>query len=353
MSFMTKNTRPYRTITSSILLLVVVCFLASCRPSSLEPTPLSSLERPSHFPPAHYTASSNPYSKEKFLLGRKLFFDPILSVDSSISCASCHQQQFAFSDAGQSFSVGVDQLVGTRNSPPIFNMAWNKSFMWDGGVNHLEVMPLAPIANPVEMNQGLADLIQKLNKHNAYPALFQEAFQQDTINSQLLLWAIAHYQSNLVSADSKYDHYLQGKVFFTEEEKQGLLLFRQYCANCHKEPLLTDQSFHNNGLDHTPVDSGRYNITLDAIDIAKFKTPSLRNITHTAPYMHDGRFQTLEEVLQHYTLSINNSATLAAPLQQFASNGGIPLSSTEKEAIVSFLYTLTDHEFLTNPNYSE
>ena len=307
---------------------------------------LAQLIRPEHFPAAHYTHSNNHYTREGFELGKRLFFDPILSRDSTISCASCHHQSHAFADRQKALSLGINGGVSTRNSPPIFNLAWNKSFMWDGGINHIEIMPFAPIINPKEMDDNLNNIIRKLNHHPKYLTLFQTVFRKPKIDDQQLFWALAQYMSNLVSANSRYDKFIHGKEHFTTSETKGLKLFRQHCESCHREPLMTDNGFHNNGLDDQFKDQGRYLISQNELDLGRFKTPSLRNIALTAPYMHDGRIENLSEVIEHYSSKIKSSASLSSPLDQNV--GGFQFNEEEKKALVDFLHTLTDQEFVKN-----
>lgn len=306
-----------------------------------------SLEVPSHFPTPHYSFTNNPLSLKKFELGRQLFYDKTLSFDNTISCADCHHQQYAFSDADQQFSQGVNGLLGKRNSPPLYNLIWNTSFMWDGGINHLEIMPLAPITDPLEMNISMTDLLVKLNASSSYKLLFQEAFAVDVITDYELFHAFAQFTGLMISANSKYDRYIHGKATLTTEEISGLNLFRNHCAQCHSEPLFTDMGFHNNGLDSSFIDDGRYLITSTPSDKGKFKTPSLRNVELTAPYMHDGRFATLEDVIQHYSNEIKSSPTLSPLL-----NDGFEFTVQEKSDLIYFLKTLTDYSFLTDPRFS-
>ena len=323
-------------------------FFSGCSPEEnrIDGYALEQLHRPNHFPAAHYTHGSNPYTREGFELGKRLFFDPILSRDSTISCASCHNQSHAFADKNLVLSVGIKGGVSSRNSPPIFNMAWNKSFMWDGGINHIEIMPFAPIINPKEMDDNLNNIIRKLNQHPKYPTLFQTVFRKPSIDDQQLFWALAQYMSNLVSANSSYDLFLHGKDNFTSSEMKGLKLFRQRCESCHKEPLMTDYGFHNNGLEEQFKDQGRYRISQNDIDLGRFKTPSLRNIAVTSPYMHDGRIASLSEVIEHYSSKIKSSPTLSSPLGEHA--GGFQFNNKEKDALLDFLQTLTDEEFINN-----
>ncbi|MBS1774142.1 MAG: c-type cytochrome [Bacteroidetes bacterium] len=311
------------------------------------------LKRPDYFPAPHYLHTTNVFSKQGFELGRKLFFDPVLSINNSISCASCHKQEYAFADGGEILSKGIDGRTGRRHTPSIFNMAWNTSFMWDGGVNHLEVMPLAPLTNPNEMGETISHIVYKLNRHNEYPSLFKEVFHRDSIDDQQMFWALAQYMSNLVSSDSKYDKVLTNRDKFTAEEQQGYNLYKANCAACHKEPLFTDYSFQNNGLDVVyTADSGRYRITTNNDDWGKFKVPTLRNAAVTYPYMHDGRFATLDDVLKHYSDGILASPTLSSLLIK---NGkpGLALTKSEQQLIITFLKTLTDSTFLHNTNLAE
>jgi cytochrome c peroxidase len=301
--------------------------------------------RPAHFPPAVYQHTSNPYSTKGYELGKRLFFDPILSANNTISCGSCHKPASAFADGGVALSKGVDGKTGKRHSPAIFNMAWNKSFMWDGGVNHIEIMPFAPIINPVEMAQDMRELIHELNTHPAYPAMFRTVFGKDSIDDQQLFYALAQYMSNLVSADAKYDEMKRRETTFSAEEMEGYRLFQTHCNACHTEPLFTDNSYRNNGLDKTFSDSGRYRISQRAEDMGTFKVPTLRNVTLTPPYMHDGRIKTLTDVVEHYATGVQPSATLS-PLLMKNGNPGLQLNDTEKQRIMQFLYTLTDSSFV-------
>jgi cytochrome c peroxidase len=300
---------------------------------------------PKGWPKPTYDFSKNKLSEGKFKLGRKLFFDPILSRDSSTSCASCHLQFSGFTHVDHSLSHGINGLKGTRNSSTIFNMAWSRSFMWDGGVNNIEVQPLNPITNPVEMDSQLEDVVMKLNRSAYYRKRFYKAFNDSVINSQKLLKSLAQFVLMLESFNSKYDKVIrkEGGIEFTEQEKKGYALFKKNCASCHTEPLFTNNSFENNGLppDAELKDGGRIKITRNAADSLKFKVPSLRNVAVSYPYMHDGRFKNLKQVLDHYASGIQKSETLAKQL-----NKGIQLNDEEKEQVLAFLQTLTDKEFL-------
>jgi cytochrome c peroxidase len=295
-----------------------------------------------------FDLENNPLTNEGFELGRKLFYDPILSKDNTISCGSCHQQFAAFSHLDHAVSHGINSLNGTRNAPALQNLIWLPDLMWDGGVNHLEIQPTAAITNPVEMDETIANVVSKLQNHAEYPALFKNVFGTDVVTSQLLLRAIAQFSGMLNSYQSKYDDYVAGKATFTPQELNGLNLVRKKCTSCHTEPLFTNFSFKNNGLDQTFADSGRAKITNDPNDMAKFKVPSLRNVVLSYPYMHDGRFNSLGQVLDHYANGINQSATLDSSLV-----AGISLTTSEKQDIISFLNTLSDSKFITDKRFSE
>ncbi len=308
---------------------------------------------PSNFPAPVYDLGINPFTAKKFELGRKLFYDRILSQNNTISCGSCHQQFAAFVHAGHIVSHGIHDRLGKRNAPPVMNMLWSKDFFWDGGVHNLDLVPPNPIHNPVEMDEDLGNVLEKLRNSSVYPALFKDAYNTDEINSTRFLQAMSQFMVSLVSANSRYDKFVRREGgTLTTTELSGKSLFEQKCASCHASDLFTDRGFHNNGSQNIITDSGRYAITLNPEDIGKFKTPTLRNIEKTAPYMHGGKFQTLEEVLNHYANGISNSATLDAQLKQNGSVG-IALSDDEKAKIISFLKTLTDDDFLHNRNFSE
>jgi len=307
-----------------------------------------SFVKPAHFPDAIYNLQQNPVTTEGFILGRKLFYDPILSKDNSISCGECHQQYSAFAHGDHQFSHGINGLIGTRNSPPLFNLAFQKDFMWDGGVNNLEVQPLLPITNPVEMDEDINNVVAKLDKLPTYRQLFKSAFGDETINSQRVLRALSQFMVMMISANAKYDKVKLGKETFSTAEQSGYDVFVQKCSACHQEPLFTDLSFRNNGLDLFPKDPGRAMITFDPADSGKVKVPSLRNLKYTYPYMHDGRFQNLQEVIMHYTAGVKPCATLDPLL-----SNGITLSNTEIDDLLTFLKTLDDVDFTKDKKLSE
>ncbi len=321
----------------------------ACQDDDSDPQSGIRFTYPVSWPTPVYKFTNNAVTNERFALGRKLFYDKILSRDNTISCGSCHQQAGAFSHIDHRVSHGIDNQNGIRNAPPIFNLAWHTNFFWDGGVNHLELQPIGPIQNPIEMDETLAHVIQKLNASVQYRGLFQQAYGSDSITSQMMLRAIAQFMAVMVSSGSRYDDYAKGnEQALSASEKRGLNLFRQNCASCHKEPLFTDLTYRNNGIDATFSDSGRARITLNPSDMGKFKVPSLRNVEVSYPFMHDGTVNTLEEVVEHYASGIVASATLDPLLA-----GGIPLSTQDKSDLLDFLKSLTDQKFLDNPDYAE
>ena len=306
------------------------------------------LEIPKGWPKTKYNFSKNPLTEEGFQLGRKLFYDPILSRDKTMSCASCHLQATGFTHVDHELSHGIDGKIGTRNSLALMNLAWSDNFMWDGGVNHLDVQPINPITSPVEMDETLANVVFKLQKSENYPLLFKEAFGDSKITGQHLLKALSQFVIMLKSSNSKYDKVMRKEAEFTEKEKNGYRIFKANCASCHKEPLFTGDKFERNGLtlDTTLNDIGRERITNNLEDRMRFKVPTLRNIQFTAPYMHDGRFKKLSDVIKHYN-SLGNDENLPKQLKK-----PMNLSDNERVDLLAFLHTLTDLEFLFDPKFS-
>ena len=313
----------------------------------LKPTPIY-FQIPKGWPKPNYDFSKNPLTEEGFQLGRQLFYDPILSKDSTISCASCHLQATGFTHVDHSLSHGIDGKIGTRNSMTMMNLAWSKTFMWDGGVNHLDVQALNPITSSVEMNETLKNVVLKLQNSEQYKSLFTAAFGDNTITGQRILKALSQFELMLVSSNSKYDKVMRKEAVFTNQEQNGYQLFKTNCASCHSEPLFTNGKFENNGIpiDTTLNDVGRQRITEKSEDYLKFKVPTLRNIQFTNPYMHDGRFKKLTEVIKHYN-SLGNDKNLPKQLQK-----PMHLSDNERVDLVAFLLTLTDNEFLFNKHFN-
>ena len=302
---------------------------------------------------------NNLQTKEGIALGKKLFFDPILSGDNTQACVDCHAPENAFTDSAR-FSTGISGTLGTRNAMPLFNLAWNydEKFFWDGRSFSLEHQAFIPVRDPAEMRSIWADVVEELQKHPDYPQRFNEAFGTSKIDSTLVTKAIAQFERTLISANSKFDKYLLGQAELTPSELNGFKVFMDEekgdCFHCHgsdKNPLWTDNIFHNNGLDTSFSDLGLGEVTGDPADNGKFKTPSLRNLAYTAPFMHDGRFETLDEVINHYSEGLKNSSTID-PLMKKVNQGGIALTSSDKADLKAFLLALSDEEFIVNPVFN-
>ena len=347
------------------LLFFILC-LVSCSDSEPEEeyiaTPLA-LEVPAFFessilPPV--IPADNPQTVEGVALGKKLFFDRILSRDNSISCASCHRPQNAFSDPRQ-FSIGVTGQEGIRNSMPLQNLAFNfgEKFNWDGSANSLEDQMFGPVTNPVEMDNTWTNVENSLQNNNEYPELFRLAFGNSRIDSTMVTKALAQFVRTMISGNSKFDQFLNGTATLTPEEENGLNVFldegRGDCFHCHglpETPLWTDNAFHNNGLDEFFEDNGLGDVTGDPRDFGLFKTPSLRNLAYTAPYMHDGRFATIDEVINHYSEGLVFSETID-PLMKRVDEGGVQLTEEDKADLKAFLLTLSDPSFINNPDFQQ
>jgi len=349
-----------------LYILVLMQFLScskddsSTSPAEYVPTPLA-LDVPLLFfqkilPPV--IPFTNPQTVEGVALGKKLFFDTILSADNSQSCASCHAPVNAFTDASQ-FSDGIDGLFGDRNSMPIFNAAFNydEKFFWDGRSFGLEQQALEPVENPIEMHNTWGQAVADLQNTADYPVLFQAAFNSSVITKELVTKAIAQFERTLISGNSKFDRHLLGTATLTAQELNGFNVFMDEtkgdCFHCHgsdNNPLWTDNIFHNNGLDAIFTDLGLGQVTGDPADNGKFKSPSLRNLAFTAPYMHDGRFNTLDEVINHYSEGLQNSPTID-PLMKKVAEGGVQITPQEKADLKAFLLTLSDYDFINNPDF--
>lgn len=322
-------------------------------PSPLQTPQLFAQQIGSPFIPAN-----NSQTVEGIALGRKLFFDPILSGDGTQACASCHSPEFAFTDSNR-FSTGITMQQGNRNSMPIFNAAWNfnSKFFWDGRANSLENQALGPVVNPIEMNNTWPNAVASLQASSIYPNMFDDAFGTSIIDSTLVTKAIAQFERTLISANSRFDQFQLGLIALTPSEASGFDIynnsFKGDCFHCHgtgANPLWTDNLFHNNGLDATFTDLGLGAVTGNSADNGKFKTPSLRNLAFTAPYMHDGRFATLDEVIDQYSSGLVNSPTID-PLMQLIGQGGSQLTPSEKADLKAFLLSLSDNDFISNPNF--
>ena len=302
--------------------------------------------------------TNNPLTEEGIALGKKLFFDKKLSKDNTQSCASCHNPRNSFTDSLR-FSLGVDGVPGSRNSMPLFNLAWNfnDKFAWDGKELSLERQALEPVRNPIEMHNSWPNVALKLQQDQEYPSMFLNAFGTEKIDSTLVTKAIAQFERTLISGNTKFDQYLLGNTSLSQQELNGFTIFMSEdkgdCFHCHgsdNNPLWTDNDFHNNGLDTSFNDLGLGAVTGDPNDNGKFKSPSLRNLVYTAPYMHDGRFSTLEEVINHYSEGLQNSSTID-PLMKKVNQGGVQLTPLERADLKAFLITLTDDDFINNPSF--
>ncbi|MEN3943856.1 MbnP family protein [Prosthecobacter sp. SYSU 5D2] len=325
------------------------------RPQGTQPYPVAITNR---FPQARFPAD-NPLTEEGVTLGEKLFHDTRLSINNSQSCASCHDRSFAFSDP-RKFSLGAEGQTGNRHSMPLFNLAWEQTFFWDGRAGSLREQVLMPIQDRHEMNETLERVVEKITDQKDG---FAAAFGTSEITPERIAKALEQYLLTLVSQESRFDKAARKAGEMTEEEKRGLQLFVTEfdpsrglrgadCFHCHGGTLFTDHQFKNNGLDLNPADLGRMIVTGDPADRGKFKTPSLRNIAVTAPYMHDGRFSTLEEVVEHYSQGVKRSSTLDPNLAKHPETG-LQLTEAEKHALVAFLKTLTDEEFISAPAKTE
>ncbi len=314
--------------------------------------------------PAPELPADNPLTVQGVLLGRMLFYETMLSKDGSQSCATCHQQGDGFSDPNR-FSLGVEGLPGKRQAMPVFNMAWHtNAFFWDGRAPLLRDQALMPIQDPLEMNETLDNVVAKLSDSKEYRDQFKRAFDSEEITAPKMALAMEQFMLSIVSHQSKYDKYLAGEVQLTDSEDRGRLLFEmEYnpffpdqsgadCAHCHGGANFENDQYMNNGLDTDAdfTDMGREKVTNNPADRAKFKVPSLRNVALTAPYMHDGRFQTLEEVIDHYNSGIEESST-ADPTVINTRQTGLMLTDQDKQDLINFLKTLTDEAFLNNEDY--
>ncbi len=303
-------------------------------------------EIPDGWPRPTYDFSKNPLTEEKAALGRMLFYDPLLSRNNTISCASCHSPFNAFAHSDHALSHGINDSIGSRNAPGLFNLAWQRSFMWDGAINHLDVQALAPINHPREMGEDFKNVIEKLNGQPSYRGMFYRAFHDSVATGERTLKSISQFMITLVSNQSRYDSAQRGQTTFTTQESNGYSLFKANCANCHQEPLFTNRSFERNGLSVDPQlnDQGRAKVSGDTSDSLRFKVPSLRNVEYTAPYMHDGRFKKLRDVIQYYG-SADPASFSIQPTH------AIVLTPNQKTDLLAFLLTLSDKKFLMDPSH--
>lgn len=332
-------------MSSNSILFVLICTLLFSFIGNEKPL----FKKPTGWPEPVYHFIKNPLKRETIELGRALFYDPILSRNQTISCQSCHLSFTAFTHVDHQLSHGIDDRIGTRNSPALMNLAWSKFFMWDGAINHLDMQALAPISHRDEMDERIENVVVKLQKSSIYPPLFEKSFGDRIITGERTLKAISQFLLTLVSSNSKYDSVIRKEKVFTLKEQNGYALFRKNCNTCHTEPLFSNFSLENNGLpkDKELNDIGRMSITRNPADSLRFKVPTLRNVEFSFPYMHDGRFKKLNQVINHYTAGIQKGPTLSKELEK-----PIILSSNDKVDLVAFLLTLSDKTFLFDPAFS-
>lgn len=347
-----------------LLFSAVVLVLVSCSKDPeiavYTPTPYT-LQIPQGFPQM-LIPSDNSMTVEGVALGRKLFYEEKLSGNNSQSCASCHFQNHGMSDPNQ-FSTGITGAVGNRNAMALINLGWERFFFWDGRSATLEDQALHPVINPIEMNDSWPNVIAELQADKTYREMFYHAFGTPGIDSIRAAKAMAQFMRTLISGNSKFDRVLRGQESFTSSEANGYDLFMRDrdvnnnisgadCFHCHGPILMAKQVFANNGLDATFADPGLAGITNDPNDLGRFKAPTLRNIELTAPYMHDGRFTTLDQVVNHYSSGLVNSPTID-PLMKSVDDGGVGLNPQERIDLKNFLLTLTDWDFVNNPAFSD
>lgn len=343
-----------------VFALFLTLVVSSCNEDcddTYDPTPYD-LNIPPGLPPMEqFIPADNPMTVEGVALGRKLFYEPMLSDDNSQSCSSCHVQENGFAELRQ-FSEGIDGSIGNRNAMPIINLGWNQfGFFWDGREETLESQALKPVTNPIEMNTTWPEVEAKLNAGEEYQTLFKEAFNVDYIDSLTVAKALAQFERTLISGNSRFDKwYNRQEIQLTEQETRGFVLYNGEeadCFHCHGlGGLITNNQYSNNGMDQVFLDEGRYLVTGLETDKGKFRVPTLRNIAVTAPYMHDGRFFTLEQVIEHYSEHVDGASPNLDPNMELVGNGGAQLTPAEKADLLAFLRTFTDEEFLTNPDFS-
>ena len=322
--------RKYKTYVTAIWML----FLVACSKEVIEL--FVGFKTPYYFPATTYDFSNNHVSKSGFELGKMLFYDSTLSIDNTTSCASCHMHSSAFTHHEHSLSHGLNGSLTRRNAPPIMNLAWSNSFMWDGSIEKLDQQPVKPFTNPIEMGETMPNILKKVNSSGMYRSMFKDAFGSAVATEDQLLKALSQFMVMAISNESKYDSVRRNQANFTNIEQAGYAIFVQKCNGCHNEPLFTDNSFRNTALPPNDLmDSGRYVATKNTSDLYRFKVPSLRNLGYTKPYMHDGRFSSIDKVLDHYNANL------------------FTISADERSKLKAFLLTLDDKVFITNPIFEK
>tara|TARA_R110002049_G_scaffold7173_2_gene42559 strand:- start:1586 stop:2614 length:1029 start_codon:yes stop_codon:yes gene_type:complete len=327
---------------SRIALTVIAFFLLSFQQVSKY-----TFEYPSFFPKPAYDFTNNQLDSNKVELGRLLFYDGILSKDNSISCSTCHSPFNAFAHNDHNLSHGINDEIGIRNAPVLFNLAWQGSFMWDGSINHLDMQALAPISSPIEMGDNITNVVEKLQNDAFYRNKFYRAYNDSIVTGERVLKVLSQFQLTLISANSKYDKVKRGEVEFSNQESKGYKLFQKKCNSCHQEPLFSTYKFAKNFI---PIDSnlndfGKGSISKLKADSLLFKIPSLRNLEYSFPYMHDGRYFTVKTVLDHYTAPETHLKFKNEGLKK------IQLSEKEKMDLIAFIETLNDKEFVFDPKH--
>ncbi len=300
-------------------------------------------------PLVYYSAHKGVDSFWVNQLGRALFYDPVLSTDSTISCASCHNSYTAFAHVDHALSHGIKNRIGRRNAPALMNLRYYPVLMWDGAIVSLEMQALAPLHDTAEMSESFQHVLEKLNRQKRYREWNQKAWGYDSVNSSSFLKSVASFVASLQSFQSKYDSVQRGEQVFTKQEQSGYRLFKTYCAICHTEPLFTNLQFRKNGLfpDSILNDTGRERITHQASDRYLFRVPTLRNIEFSYPYMHDGRFLKLSAVLDHYMHIGKNNSQVSPELK-----AGVRLTANEKTDLIAFLLCLSDRAFIFNTQFT-
>jgi cytochrome c peroxidase len=359
-----------------ILSALAIVLLASCKHEAMVDGPtLLTLDIPSNMPPMAIPGD-NPLTVEGVELGRHLFYEELLSGDNTMSCGSCHAPEFAFTDHGNQFSTGIDGIAGNRNSMALINLGWDNFYFWDGRSATLEEQILEPVPNPIEMHESWQNATAELYTSAKYQRMFMDAFGSPDIDSIKVSKAIAQFLRTMISGNSRFDKMMRFEVARTPQEDSAIVLFQaeggigQYvapdgslvigqggadCFHCHSMTggLLNDGQLHNNALDSVFVDLGAGGVTGNPGDFGKFKTPTLKNIALTAPYMHDGRFQTLEEVIDHYNSGGHFSATVDPFMKFTHPDSSLGLTPAKKAQLLHLLNTMTDWEFVNNPAFSD
>lgn len=356
-----------RLIDPGLVIILITIIFISCRKDKEEVTLYDDTPYKLEYGalPTPTIPSDNQLTIQGVKLGRMLFYDKQLSGDGTLACAGCHVQSNGFSDTAQ-FSTGILGFKGGRQAMASFNMLWNNNeFFWDGRAHLLRDQAILPIQDSLEMNETLENVVSKLSSSQAYVDQFERAFGSTHINQLKISLALEQFMNSIVSWNSKYDKVERGELSYTASEQRGKdLFFEEYnqffpatsgadCAHCHSGANFENDLYMNNGLDDDAsfTDDGRMKVTMDATDRAKFKVPTLRNIELTPPYMHDGRFNTLEEVVDHYNSGLVNSSTIDPALENTRATG-LFLTAQDKADLVAFLKTLTDNDMTTDSRFS-